>query len=90
VATGASVFVLNRCLLRNGAFPDRASGVIQPAVKLDHPAFMGVDAKFVDAPYQLAQLTGARGRSPQHLMEIMRDLPDSVCNCRGIKAADGK
>jgi len=39
---------------------------------------MSVDAKFVDAPFQLNQLTGARGRLPQHLMEIMRDLPDPL------------
>jgi hypothetical protein len=39
---------------------------------------MSVDAKFVDAPFQLNQLTGARGRFPQHLMEIMRDLPDPL------------
>ena len=51
---------------------------------------MSVDAKFVNAPFQLDQLTGARGRFPQYLMEIMRDLPDPLCNCRGIKAADGK
>jgi hypothetical protein len=51
---------------------------------------MSVDAKFVDAPFQLDQLTGARGRFPQYLMEIVRDLPDPVCNCLGIKAGDGK
>ena len=51
---------------------------------------MSVDAKFVNAPFQLNQLTGAQGRFPQYLMEIMRDLPDPLCSCRGIKAADGK
>jgi hypothetical protein len=51
---------------------------------------MGVDAKFVDPPFQLDQLTEARGCFPQNLMEIMRDLPDPVCNCLGIKAADGR
>ena len=51
---------------------------------------MSVDAKFVNAPFQLDQLTGARGRFLQNLMEIMSDLPDPVCNCRGIKAVDGR
>jgi len=51
---------------------------------------MSVDAKFVDPPFQLDQLTGARDCFPQHLMEIMRDLPDPLCNRRGIKAAGGK
>jgi hypothetical protein len=88
-ATGASVFVLNLCLLRNGAFPDRASSVVQPAVNRQQPSYMRVDAKFVDAPYQLAQLTGTRDCFPQHLMEIMRDLPDPLRNRRGIKAAGG-
>jgi hypothetical protein len=64
-----------------------ASGVGQPAVNRYQPGSMSVDAKFVDAPFQLDQLTGARSRFPQHLMEIMGDLPDPLCNCRGIKAA---
>jgi hypothetical protein len=51
---------------------------------------MGMDAKFIDAPFQFGQLAGARGRFFQYLVDIMRDLPDPVSDCRGIKAAGGR
>jgi len=50
---------------------------------------MSVDAKFVNAPFQLDQLTGARGRFPQYLMEIMRDLPDPRAIAAGSRLLTG-
>src|SRR5208337_1532263 len=50
---------------------------------------MSVDAKFVNAPFQLNQFTGARGRFPQYLMEIMRDLPDPRAIAAGSRLLTG-
>ena len=71
-ATGSGVFVRSRCLLRNGACPDRASGVGEPVVNRDQPGSKSTEMRHSAAPSTAAH---QHRRSPD---SALRRAPHSA------------